>query len=431
MDYAKTKEYIRSLSKSGSKPGLERIKKLLELMGNPQDKLKFVHIAGTNGKGSVTAMISSSLNVAGYKCGAFFSPYVNDVRECFRIFGKKTTQANTAAAFSYVKQFADIMEKDGDTPTEYEVITAAALHLFYTAGCDIVCMEACMGGKLDVTNISNSTLVSVITQIEIDHTKFLGDSIAEITAHKCGILRENGICVSSPKQLQEALDTISNECRKYSCELIIPDITDYEFVILPSGPFKQFFYKNIEFDLSMIGSHQINNALTAIETLLALRRFGFNISDHALSKGVSSAVLFARVERISKKPLVILDSSHNFSGIKALCDVIDELGCKKTRILMGMLADKEYEKCIAMLAARSQKIYAVTPKNPRALSAERLAAVAALLGCDSESFFTLDGAFHAAVEDLKQDESLIICGSFYVSMILRDKAINYFSGGLF
>lgn len=431
MDYAKTKEYIRSLSKSGSKPGLERISKLLELIGNPQDKLKFVHIAGTNGKGSVTAMISSSINAAGYKCGAFFSPYVNDVRECFRISGKKPTQANTAAAFSYVKQFADTMEKEGEAPTEYEVITAAALHLFRMAKCDIVCLEACMGGKLDVTNISNSTLVSVITQIEIDHTRFLGESISEIAAHKCGILRKNGICVSSPEQLPEALDTISYECRKHSCRLILPDTTDYEFVVLPSGPFKQFFYKNIEFNLSMIGKHQINNALTAIETLFALRSLGFDISDHALSKGVSSAVLAARVERISKKPLVLLDSAHNFSGITALCNVIDEIGCKNIRVVMGMLADKEYEKCIAMLAERSKKIYAVAPQNPRALSGEALAESAAKLGCDSASFVTLEGAFDAAAEELKSDEALIICGSFYVSMILRDRAINYFSGGLF
>ncbi len=431
MDYAKTKEYLKSLSGAGSKPGLERIRKLLELMGNPQDKLKFVHIAGTNGKGSVTAMISSTLNFAGHRCGAFFSPYVNDVRECFKIRGKKPTQSNTAAAFSYVKKFADSMAKEGDAPTEYEVITAAALHLFKTAGCDIVCMEACMGGKLDVTNISNSTLVSVITQIEIDHTKFLGESIAEITEHKCGILRENGICVSSPRQLTEALNTILVQCRKHSCKLIIPDTDDDSLIVLPSAPFKQFSYKNIEFDLSMIGNHQINNALTAIETLFALRAFGFNLPNHIISKGVSSAVLAARVERISKKPLVLLDSAHNLSGIKALCEVIDELGCKNTRVVIGMLADKEYEKCIALLAERSRKIYAVTPKNPRALPAEELAAAVSQLGCDSSSFITLEGAFDAAVKEIKKDETLIICGSFYVSMILRDKAINYFSGGLF
>ncbi len=431
MDYAKTKEYLKSLCGIGSKPGLERIRKLLELMGNPQDKLKFIHIAGTNGKGSVTEMISSSLNVAGYRCGAFFSPYVNDVRECFKISGKKITQSKTAAAFSYVKKFADVIAKDGDAPTEYEIITAAALHLFQLSGCDIVCMEACMGGKLDVTNISNSTLVSVITQIEIDHTKFLGDSIAEITEHKCGILRENGICVSSPNQPSDACDTILKECNKHSCKLIIPDTDDDSLIVLPIAPFKQFSYKNIEFDLSMIGSHQINNALTAVETLFALRNLGFNIPDSAISQGVSSAVLAARVERISKKPLVLLDSAHNHSGIKALCDVIDELGCKNARVIIGMLADKEYEKCIALLAARSQKIYAVTPKNPRALPAEELAAVASQLGCDTSSFITLEGAFDAAVKEIKKDDTLIICGSFYVSMILRDKSINYFSGGLF
>ncbi|MBP0989895.1 MAG: hypothetical protein J5874_01770 [Oscillospiraceae bacterium] len=428
MNYTKTCAYIKSLSKSGSKPGLERIKKLLELIGNPQKRLKFVHVAGTNGKGSVTSMIFASLTKAGFKCGAFLSPYVNDVRECIKISGKKTSQKDTSAAFSYVKKFAEIMERSDEAPTEYEVITAAVLYLFDKENCDIVCLEACMGGLLDVTNVSESTLVSVITQIDIDHTYYLGNTIEKITRHKCGILRFDSICVSYPYQNPKALKIIESECKRLSCDLVIPDRKDVK--ILSAGLYRKFTYKNIDFSLSMPGEIHIYNAITAAEALFSLRSLGYSIPDSAVSSGISSTKLEARLEIIYNKPIVMLDGAHNFSGISALCSVLDELKCKNKRVIIGMLCDKEHEKCINLVAKHCSKIYTVSPKSPRALPGETLAAEINE-SCSVESFVTLDGAFDAAVSDLKKDEALIICGSFYVSMILREKAINFFAGGMF
>ena len=420
-------DYFRSLAKFGSRPGLERVSKLAELCGRPDKKLNIIHVAGTNGKGSTVFSVAAVLTAAGHKTGCFMSPYVLDPRECILIDGTPITGEQFDAAILAVKPFADMMADD--SPTEFELQCVAALKFFCDSGCDTICLEVGMGGLLDATNFIGTPLLSVICAISIDHTAWLGENISEIAAHKCGIIKDGGVTVAYPVQDPDALDVIEKTAAIKRNPLIIPDVSAVSDLTFDSLNRASFCYKGLKLSLSMPGEHQLYNSLTVIEAALALRTAGFAISDTNITNSINSVSLPARVEILDipqnadfPAHRVIIDAGHDLQGVEALCSVLDSMNFERPPIAVaGMLADKDYTACAALLARRSRKIFAAAPNSPRAVSAEAFAQGAKCSGgpCEVVCCDDIFASLAAARAELQPNDTLLISGSFYIAMELR------------
>jgi dihydrofolate synthase/folylpolyglutamate synthase len=326
MNYLQAVGYINNLARFGSKPGLERIGALLDLMGNPHRALKYVHVAGTNGKGSTCAMIESVLRAAGYKTGFYISPYVYDYRERMQIGRVPIPEDTLAGLFTSARSLAESMT---DPPRKFEIETACALKYFADQECDIVVLEVGMGGRLDATNIIDAPEAAVITSISYDHMEYLGDTLEKIAFEKRGIIKPGCAVVEA------------------SC-LLPAEIKEYSL----SGT--RFTYLGEEYTVPLIGAHQAQNAAAAISAVFALRERGWNISGKSLREGLSAAYWPGRFEIVRDEPLCILDGAHNIDAVSKLCDAIDALlSGKKLLTVMAMGPDKPFEKCAPMLAARS------------------------------------------------------------------------------
>ncbi len=365
MNYTQAREYIASRKSLGIRPGLERMYELAKRLGNPQDRIRTIHVAGTNGKGSVCAMLSSYIYEKGLSIGAFTSPYVSDFNEQIRLDQRNITDEQFADLITKIKPHIDIMDSDGNCPTEYEIMTAAAFLFFAEQTVDFAVIEVGLGGLEDATNIINAPALSIITSISLDHTNILGDTLEKIAVQKSGIIKEGCPVVLSPYQENIAIDVISQKAESLCSELIMPRAQVTEFSVSLSGT--QFKLGDRMCSTSLIGAHQAENAvvaLTAIEKLFPNEKndITFNCFHPA------------RFEIISEHPLIILDGAHNADGAKALRDTLDMLFDNAPLIgVMGMLRDKDYESAVKYLAPLFEKIYTVTPSNPRALSASRLA----------------------------------------------------------
>lgn len=324
MTYEESLSYIHSLLKFGTRPGLERVSALLRELGNPQEKLKFVHVAGTNGKGSFCAMTSEILRSAGYKTGMFTSPYVFNFRERIQINGEMIGEDEFASLANSIKPIvASLAEKDLQ-PTEFEVITAAALKYFADSNCDIVVLEVGLGGRLDSTNIISSSLLSVIMSISLDHTAVLGDTIEEIAEEKSGIIKENGTALCFSNQNETAEEIIRRNAKDKNNRYIKSSPGDIE-VISSSLSGTRVIYKNLEFTVPLIGAHQVYNAQTAVDGAFALRETGLNISDENIIKGIERARIPARMELFGEHPVTILDGAHNEEGAAVLIENLKKL----------------------------------------------------------------------------------------------------------
>ncbi|MDP2891688.1 MAG: Mur ligase family protein, partial [Bacillota bacterium] len=285
---------------------MESISRLCELIGNPQDKLRFIHVAGTNGKGSTSAMLASVLHAAGYKTGLFLSPYMDDYCDSIQINGVFMSHDEFAGAVSAVKEQVEKLAQNGEHATEFEILTAIAFLWFYQSGCDIAVLEAGLGGRLDATNIIKNPLVSVITAISFDHMAYLGNTIEEIAREKCGIIKPGGVTVSYPLQYEGALAVIKEYASKKNNLLLIPDAdaVDIEKAGLNGTDIS---YKGSKFHIPLSGRHQIYNALSAVEAIFALCDFfGFAISRSDIKKGIENTVIPARQEVLCRHPLIIL-----------------------------------------------------------------------------------------------------------------------------
>lgn len=420
MDYCEAKNYIKKAVRFGSKLGLEAISALCARLGSPQDTLRFVHVAGTNGKGSVCAMISSILQKAGYKTGLFLSPHMSEHRDSLRINGDMMGQDVFAVTMTDVKTAADTLASEGICATEFELLTACALLWFCRSGCDIVVLETGLGGRLDATNVVTTTLVSVITAISMDHMQYLGDTIRKITREKCGIIKPGGVTVCYPEQSEEAVDIIRAAAVKNGNIIIIPDIGQLETEDCGLEG-TQIAYRGRSARLHLQGSHQTRNAVTAIETVWALReRFGFHLPDEAIVCGLEAAYLPARQEILTCKPLIMLDGAHNLQGIEALADTIRaSFAGRRLAVVMGMLRDKQYNECIAVMARLSGRFCAVQPDNPRALDAAEVAEVAKAHGGAARAYDNADDAVRAALEFCGEEGAVVICGSLYMADQMR------------
>lgn len=380
LTYKQTMEYMEQMALKGSVLGLETMKLLCEKLGNPQDKLKFIHIAGTNGKGSTLAYISTILKQAGLTVGRYISPTIFSYRERFQVNEKIILARELAEIISRIKEKADEMVKEGlPSPTAFEIETVAGFLYFLQKNCDIVLLETGMGGNLDATNIVKTTDICVFTSISMDHMNMLGKSLKEIAQKKAGIMKPGCICVSAWQE-PEARAVLEENASEMGVPIFFVDKDSVSKV--KYGLEKQKFtygkYKNLE--ITLAGAYQIDNAALAVEVV---ERFAGRetinskmcvITEEHIRKGLQKTKWRGRFETVSKRPYFIMDGAHNEDAAKRLSQTIRfHFTNKKIVYIMGVLKDKEYEKIIAETYAYAEHIITITPPSERALSAHELA----------------------------------------------------------
>ena len=401
---------------------LDRMRALMNALGNPEKDLKCVQIAGTNGKGTLAVMTASILQKAGYKTGLTISPYVTDFRERFQINGEMIPPQTLADLTERVLDAIDAIVIDGgDSPREFEAVTAVALLWFAQSACDIVVLETGMGGLYDATNIVPRTLVAAITRIGMDHTEVLGDTLPQIAAEKAGIIKEGCSVVCYPDQPAEAMGPLLTAAAEAHTSIETPDLADIQ--VLKCRPLQNYIdYGGYRVMLPFPGRHQANHAAMAIEIALILwRRYGYEISDEAIEAGLREARMPARIEILRRRPLLLLDGCHNPDGTAALAATLAEAGYEGNLVgVVGLLADKRREEMLQNLAPCFDKVFTVTPDCPRALSAEDLQQEARF-HMDAEVGGTVRQAIRKAV-DYADDHNLagvVVCGSLYLAAEAR------------
>lgn len=363
--------YIDNIKVRGSILGLTSIKMLLDELGNPQDKIKIVHVAGTNAKGSVSAYIESICQTSGYKVGLFASPAVFDYYEAYRINGQNISKEEYASVGSKVIEAVKQVNDKDIWPTSFEIETAIAYQYFYDKNVDIAIIETGMGGSLDATNVTKSTLVSVITPISIDHSAFLGDTIDAIAHAKAGIIKKDSVVTCALDQREEAVNVIKKTAYDNNANVIIPDIKD--IVHNEDGTFD---YKDISgIRLKMYGKKQIENAVLAIETVRVLKEKYYykQIDEESIKTGLFNMILPGRIEKIGTAPDIIIDGAHNPAAAQALRDYVkEEYKDRDVILLTGMFKDKDYTKVANIMSEVSNKVITVTPPTERGLDSEEL-----------------------------------------------------------
>lgn len=413
MNFAEALEYIHGTQRFGSKPGLDRITALCAALGNPERKLKFVHVAGTNGKGSTTAMTASITRAAGLKTGFFISPFITEFRERIQIDGEMIPKDELANRIGRMRGVIDRMIADGgEHPTEFELVTALALEYFADMRCDIVALEVGMGGRFDATNIIPAPEVAVVTTISFDHVEYLGDTLRAIAGEKCGIIKRGCEAVTCCGQLDEPLAVIGDTCRAMEVPLTSPDESQLQYFESGLGG-SRIIYKGLTLDIPLIGAHQIVNALTAVEAVLALRRRGFNITDSNIVDGINATRWHGRLEVLRQQPVIVIDAAHNADGFICLSAAIDSLFSGKRLItVMGMLKDKDFERCVPLIARRSSAFFATPTRGERGLSSARIARVASIYCAKTTPCEDVAQGVKMAIAAAGKDDVIIGCGSF-------------------
>lgn len=412
MNYGETLEYIHRGFFGGTRPGLERVRELLASLGNPQDSLRFIHVAGTNGKGSFCAMTDAILREAGYRTGLYTSPYLERFNERMAVNGQEISDGELAEITSYVRPFADAME---DKPTEFELITAVAMVYFARHGCDPVVLEVGMGGRLDATNVISTPVLSVITGISLDHTAILGDTREAIATEKAGIIRR-GVPVVFGGERDCAYTVIKN----------IADGRGAPFVPVDHGRMRVVSHDlsgtEVEYDgkglrLGLLGAYQPHNAATVLTAIGELRQLGFNIDDGAIERGLAGTVWKGRFELLSASdPIFIADGSHNPEGIASAIESIrGYFGDRRVCLLSGVMRDKDHASIAKELAKVAACAFTLRPNNPRALDPAEYAADFERAGVPAIPSDSIDEAVRRAVAAARDaNMPLIALGSLYM-----------------
>ena len=420
MTYEQALDYIHSRTRFGIKPGLSRISALLRKLGDPQRGLSCVHIAGTNGKGSTSTALSNIMIAAGKKTGLFISPYVVDFRERIQINGVYIAKEDFARLTERVAAAVPRAERQTDDRiTEFELITAVMFLYFAEQKCDIAVLETGLGGRLDSTNVLEHPLACVITRIALDHMAVLGGTVPEIAAEKCGIIKQGCPVITASSQHADALSVIRETAARRSAALHIAQLPSAEEgTVTPYG--SSFVYRNLPITVSLPGRHQIENMTVAAETALTL-----GVGTEAITEGIAATKFPARLEVLSKEPLVLLDGAHNENGAAALSAYLDEFHLKPV-VLMGMMRDKNCDAVMQKIASRAAAVYTVTVQsNPRTESAGELAQIATRYckQCTPEENY--DTALQTAFAEAQRlGTPLVICGSLYLASDIRQSAIN-------
>ena len=427
MTYEEALNFIHSVSWKGSVPGLERIARLLHLMGDPQKKLRFIHLAGTNGKGSTSALLSNVLTQAGYRVGLCTSPYITCFEERMQIDGVPISREKLAEVTEFVSPFAMSME---DRATEFETVCAITMEYFAREKCDIVVLETGMGGRLDATNVIEKPECAVITNIGLDHTQQLGETVELIALEKAGIIKPGAPTVIYEQQAS-VIEAVAGVCREKDSELTVADFGKIRPVEnSPEG--QRFAFGGEEYDLPLLGAHQLKNAAVALTAVEVLRSSGWHIPESAVKKGLAGVKWPARFEIISRKPWFVVDGGHNPQCAETVAENIKTyFPDKKMLLLVGILKDKDFGAMTDILSTAADGFVTVTPDNPRALPSGELAAHLEKYGKPVYDCGSVAEGVRKALALAARDKDTAVCavGSLYMAGEIRLAVSEWLRGG--
>ena len=415
MGIEETLQFIHSTSWMGSRLGLDRMKDLMFRLGNPQEELRFVHVAGTNGKGSVCAMLSSVFTSAGFRTGLYTSPHLVRVNERMKINGDDISDDALIRVAEQVKVAVDTME---EKPTEFEVITAMAFLYFRQQNCDIVVLEVGLGGRLDATNVIPAPELAIIMNIGLEHTEVLGDTLQKIAGEKAGIIKRGGSVVFYP-QTPSVESVFEEACAQRNATFVRAD-TDAVFAREESLEGSVFDWKQMkQLRINLLGRHQIWNAAVALTAVEQLERKGWDIGESAIRDGLADTEWPARLEILSKAPLFLLDGAHNPQCVEMLEQSMQTLFLdRKVVFLTGMLRDKDYLQMLNLISRRIKEVICLTPDSDRALSAEALASTLEGFEVKATAFDDVESGIVAALSAAKNGP-VVAFGSLYLAGAIR------------
>lgn len=421
MNYDEAMAYIHGTLKFGSKLGLHNIGTLLELMGNPHKKLKYVHVAGTNGKGSTVAFISSILMESGYKVGIYTSPFIQRFTERIKINNSEIEAQKLAAITEFVKDKIDIMLARGENhPTEFEIVTAIAFQYYYENDCDVVVLEVGLGGRFDSTNIIDTPDVAVITTISYDHMDRLGNTLQQIAFEKAGIIKPDGDVVVY-EQVLEVEEVFGNAAIERGARLHLVDFSSIRLKAFDINGQVFSYDRHDNLEISLIGEHQIRNASVAVKTAEILMEKGYHITRESISKGLKKARWPGRLEVLQKEPVVLIDGAHNIEGVRVLRNALDAyFPGKKITFIMGVLSDRDYMTMIKAIIPGCLQVITVTPNSGRALPASELAVAAGAYCKNVLISDTIEAAIETSLEMASPDEVICAFGSLYYIGVIRE-----------
>lgn len=413
MNYAEARVYLDEVSKYGSVLGLESMRELLHRLGDPQNDLKFIHISGTNGKGSVLAYLSTILTGAGYRTGRYISPTLFSYRERIQVDGAYIDREALARHVTAIAAAAEAMKADGLAgPTVFEIETALAFLYFREKGCDIVTLETGMGGLTDATNVITTTVLEVIASISMDHMDVLGDTLEKIARQKAGIIKPH-TRVASACQKEEAARVIEEVCRQRDC--VCRTVEPEQITAVEYGVARQVFsYKNWKnMEISLAGSYQLLNAALALEAVESLRELDYTLSDEQVRRGLRDTRWRGRFTLLQSDPAVVIDGAHNPGAAEELRRSLElYFPGKKLYFVQGMFRDKDYRQVITLTAPLAKHIITVeTPNNPRALPAEELRQAVAEVNPSVESAESVAEGVAKALALAGKEDAVIIFGS--------------------
>ena len=413
MNYQESKDYLTRLSAGGSVLGLTTMELLLNRLGNPQDELQFIHVAGTNGKGSVLAYLAEILKNQGYSVGRYISPVLFHYREKIQINGEYIGRDDFARITSKVAEVRSRMEEEGlPLPTVFEVETAISFLYFKEKKCDYVLLEVGMGGRTDATNIIKTPVATLIASVSMDHMQFLGNTLREIAWNKAGIFKEHVPAASAHQQI-EAEEVIREEAKEKhtQCQFVEPE----QIRVLKTSLTSQIFsYKEFEnLEIHLMGAHQLENAALALEAVKLLREQGITISDTSVREGLKNTIWKGRFTIIHEDPYVVIDGAHNPDAAMRLRTAMETYFPDQKKIyIFGVFSDKEYDKIIEITAPLAEYIYTVeTPDNPRALPAEELAKEVAKVNAAVEPAMSIADAVKRSLNRAGKDDVIMVFGS--------------------
>lgn len=411
MTFKQVTARLKDAARAFCKPGTERVEELCARLGHPERAVPVIHVTGTNGKGSTSLMLASVLTAAGYKTGQFSSPYLSDPTECVRIHN---TQISKRSFAFLAKKVFDAAEGMSDAPTEFELLTVIALLAFREAALDVAVVEVCMGGRLDATNVIDAPLLSVITGVSIDHTAFLGNTLADIAKVKAGIVKR-GCPVLYGGDAGEAEEVIRAEAQALHAPFFKTrsELLRVESLSLDGT---RFSFGNLSaITLPLLGTYQLKNAATALTALALLKERLPLLGEDAIRRGFAALTWEARFERLADDPPLYFDGAHNPEGIAAAAESIRHYFKDGIVLIGGVLRDKDYAVIAKMLAPLACLAFTVTPTNPRALDAKEYAAVLREAGVDATACKNVNMALQKARLAAKERSLPIVClGSLYL-----------------
>lgn len=424
MDYNESVEYLNNLKKSGINLGLSRVEKLCAELGNPQEELRIIHVAGTNGKGSTTAFLSSILAAQGFKVAVFTSPYLLTYREMFRINEALIDECRFAEIVGKVKKTVDKINNYEQHPTEFEFLTAAAFQYFKEEKVNFAIIETGVGGRSDSTNILKP-LLSIITSISYDHMGLLGNTLSSIAYEKAGIIKDKVPVVVYPQQ-ESVISVIKEECNLRKSGIIEVPENCVQFIgTINENLLEQKFnllYESESYEIvtGLLGRHQMLNSALAVYAANELIKLGFKIEKENITSGIRNARWPGRMELLKREPFIIIDGAHNLDGIKSLkISIKDYVKYRKLYLILGILEDKQVEEIVPLIVHGAELVCCITPHSSRAKKAEDLKNIVEKYNNKSMYFEDYKEALHETMKLCGKEDLILICGSLYMIGYMR------------